>query len=68
MTLFRDKFRSKFTFGRQLKGPADEVSDDVSVTDDDLDRVVLLLHVGTVDVLPESSLDSRPIFVKSLKI
>ena len=55
------------TFGWQLQGPADEVSDDVGVAHDDLNRVVLLVHLGAVDVLPEGGLNPGPVLVKSLK-
>lgn len=46
--------------------PAHKVSDNIGMTDQDIVGICSLISIGTVKVLPESSLNSSTIFVKLL--
>ena len=47
----------------QLKGPANKVSDDIGVTDDEFEGVLVLLPVGTVEILPEGRFNTGSVDV-----
>lgn len=47
--------------------PADKIADDIGMTHDDLEAVLLLLGVGAVDVAAEGCLNAGPIFVVLLE-
>lgn len=47
--------------------PAHKIADDIGMTHDDLEAVLLLLGVGAVDVAAEGCLNAGPIFVVLLE-
>lgn len=47
--------------------PADEITDDIGMTHDDLVAVLLLLGVGPVNVAAEGCFNARPVFVVLLE-
>ncbi len=55
------------TFWRKLQGPANKVSDDVGVAHNDVNGIIHLAIVSTMNVLSKSSFYSSPVLVKSLR-
>jgi len=53
-------------FGDALNLPADEIADNIGVTDQNLKAVLLLRDIGTVEVPAEGGLDTGSVSVKLL--
>jgi len=56
------------SLGRNLQSPADAVSDDIGVTDDDVVRVLFLRLFGLGEVLLEGALDPGPVRAKLSRV
>ena len=59
--------KSKPSFRRKLKSTTDKVTNHIAMTNQDINRIVLLLHVCTMNVFSKRCLYSRTFYEKVLK-
>ena len=59
--------KAKPSFRRKLKSAADKVAYDIAMANQDINRIVLLLHVRPMNIFSKRCLYSRTFYEKVLK-